>query len=101
MITSNQPHQRKITQTAEEPSSQKVSTEVSVSEERFQIIKKIIDKNSKRCSNIFAMKKVDLPEVAKKESNKDTRVSNLFAMNAWLLHYISIAREYIKTRFPG
>lgn len=35
---------------------------------------------------------MDLPEVEKKEFNKD---------NTWLIHYISIASEYIQTRFPG
>jgi len=100
MTTSNQPQQRKITQTVE-PSPQKVSTEVPISEERFHIIKETIDKSSKPYSNIAALKKVKLPDVAKRECNKDTRVSNLLVMDSWLLHYISISKEYIKTRFPG
>jgi len=100
MTTSNQPQQRKITQTVE-PSPQKVSTEVPISEERFHIIKETIDKSSKPYSNIAALKKVKLPDVAKRECHKDTRVSNLLVMDSWLLHYISISKEYIKTRFPG
>jgi len=96
MTTSNQPQQTDIKQTMEEPLPEKVSAKVSIPEDRSQTIT-----NSKQYPDAAAVKKVDMSDVTKKESNKDTRVSSLLVMTSWLLQNISTAREYIITRFPA
>jgi len=101
MTTSNQPQQADIAQTMEVPSPQKVSTKVPIPEERLQTIKETVHKNSKRYPDAAAVKKVDLSDVSKKDCNKDTRVSSLLVIKSWLLQNMSIAREYINTRFPA